>query len=233
MNNKFIDNIFIILTSTVNINTNLGHVCQVDINERVSVYLKSVKSWLHETNFNIILVENSGYNFDELDDEKNIYKNRFEVITYNEKESEECFGLKNNKSKGASELFSINVAHNLSTLIREKKTKSKEPVFIIKVTGRYFIPELQNYFINNNLMEYECLTQNNTKRCEMLGCNINLFDKIFKYSVDDVNYLNSVDFIEEIYENRILIYANKILKCKVFDIETTQRGGSAYPYTDI
>ena len=54
-------NITIILTSTVYINTKKSHLYQTDPNERIQTYIKSVLQWINNTNFNIVLVENSGY----------------------------------------------------------------------------------------------------------------------------------------------------------------------------
>ena len=58
----------IILTSTVNVNIKKSWLFQINKNDRLDTYLKSVKQWLENTKFNIILVENSGYNFNELDE---------------------------------------------------------------------------------------------------------------------------------------------------------------------
>jgi hypothetical protein len=71
----------IILTSTVNVNPSKDWIFQRDSSLRIQTYLKSILQWLTKTNFNIVLVENSGYSFDELNHEKQFYKHRFEVIT--------------------------------------------------------------------------------------------------------------------------------------------------------
>ena len=59
------DNILIILTSTVNINHYKHFLHQRDPVERLNCYLKSIKQWLEKTNLKICLVENSGYTFPE------------------------------------------------------------------------------------------------------------------------------------------------------------------------
>lgn len=225
-------NIVIILTSTVHINNKLHYLYQIDKDERLNTYIKSILKWLNETNFNIILVENSGYEFKELDCEKSKYNNRFEIITYDEKEMNIDY-LKHNKSKGNSELFAINYAYNNSTLIK-KFTSSEMPLlFIIKITARFFIPELEEYFKTIKFAEYDCLIQNQNKRCEMIGCNVNQIENIFNCDLSDVKYLNSTDFIETIYYNRILLYGNKVFRCKSLPIEPTQRGGVKEIYYDI
>ena len=131
----------IILTSTVNVNLKKIFLSQIDKNERLDTYIKSIKQWLANTNFNIVLVENSGYQFEELQEEKETYKNRFEIISFVEEELEEAQYLTNDNSKGTSEIFSINYAFNHSEII-------KNSIFIIKITARYYIPELQEYLSN-------------------------------------------------------------------------------------
>lgn len=217
-NNNVLNNITIILTSTVNINKKKISIHQKNKDERINTYLKSVLQWLNKTNFNIVLVENSGYNFNELNNEKEIYKDRFEVITFKENELDETKHIKDSKSKGTSEIFAINYAFNNSNIIKNNKTN-----FIIKITGRYFINELEDYLLSYNLNDYDCLTQNDRKRCEMVGSHINNFSNIFNMALLDEN--NKYDeHLENIWKYRTSQY-DKILVCKEFNIEPTQRGG--------
>ena len=53
------NNICIILTSTVNVTKHTAF--QIDKHERINTYLKSIMSWLKNTDLNIVVVENSGY----------------------------------------------------------------------------------------------------------------------------------------------------------------------------
>ena len=214
----------LILTSTVNVNLKKECVFQTDINSRIETYLKSVLQWLKNTKFNIVLVENSGYNFDELANEKEIYKNRFEVITFVESELEEAAFLKNNDSKGNSEVFSINYVYRNSKLIKSSN-------FIIKITARFYIDELEEYLSQFDLDKYDCLTQNNRDRCEMIGSHYKNFSYIFNiYLVDDAYRYDRC--IERIWKFRTLKYKN-VLVCKSFKIEKTQRGGVNCFYVDI
>lgn len=214
----------IILTSTVNVNLKKCALVQVDKNERIQTYLQAILKWLKESNLNIILVENSGYNFDELNKEKELYKDRFEVITFNENELEESKHLKNNDSKGASEIFAINYAFNNSRM-------AKQSTFIIKITARYFLVELENYLEKYDLNEFDCLSQSDMLRCEMIGSHINNFHDIFNISLVDKNG-NYNGHIENIWNERKSKY-KRILMCKLFKIELTKRGGSHWPFVDI
>jgi len=159
-----------------------------------------------------------------LQSEKKYYKNRFEIITYNESKLSECEYLKNNDSKGASEIFSINYAFDNSTI-------TKKSTFIIKITGRFFIPELENYLNNYDLNNYDCLTQNNRDRCEMVGSNIKNFNHIFNIKLIDLNG-NYNGHIENVWKYRTSTFKNNLV-CKIFEIEKTQRGGLNSFFTNI
>jgi len=221
---KIYDNTIIFLTSTVNVNKKKSFIYQIDKNERLDTYLKSVLQWLQKTNFKIVLIENSGYKFDELNNEKELYKDRFEVITFNEYDYSK--NLINNSSKGASEIFAINYAFKNSKLIKKYDIN-----FIIKITARYFIYELEDYLYSYDLNKYDCLTQNNRNRCEMVGSHINNFNDIFNPILLDEN--NNYDgHIENIWKYRTMKY-DKVLECKQFKIKPTQRGGLNKIYIDI
>ena len=125
----------IILTTTVTVQDKV-YLFQTDKQERVQVYVKKIKQWLYESNFKIIVVENTGYTFEELNEEKEKFKDRFEVISYVESELEAADFLKGNPYKGASEIFAIEYAYNTSRLCLDAD-------FIIKITGRFFIPDLE------------------------------------------------------------------------------------------
>ena len=214
-------NTTIILTSTVNVNRNKSHLYQTDPNERLNTYIKSVLQWINNTNFNIILIENSGYLFEELRMKQN---NRFEIITFKENELPEANYLINNEAKGASELFSINYAFRNSKIINNSQ-------FIIKITARFFIPELENYLKMYNLNMVDCLSQNNPDRCEMVGCHYNNFNNIFNMYLFNEN--NEYDYhVENIWKYRISKYSN-IIRCKEFKIEKTQRGGVNWCFETI
>jgi hypothetical protein len=215
----------IILTSTVNVNLKINCLFQIDKNERLNTYLKSILQWLEKTNFNIVLVDNSGYNYDELNEEKEKYKHRFEVISFIENQVEEAKYLEYNKSKGASEIFAIHYAFNNSTI-------AKQSNFIIKITARYYIPELEEYLTNYDLENYDCLTQSNRGRCEMVGSHLKHFSDIFNINLDYKNNRQDNDFIEGIWNERTSRY-EKILICKTFNIELTQRGGVPQSFNTI
>jgi hypothetical protein len=219
--------IVIILTMTVYIsNSNIALTTQVDANDRIKDYIKTVRLWLKHTLFKIVLIENSGYRFEELSDELKLHNQRFEIITYNENTLDDVTKstLLYAYNKGSSELFAINYAYKHSKFIQSCK-------FIIKITGGYFIQDLESYLIQYNLDSYDVLVQNNIKlypRCEMVGCHKKNFDHVFSMKFNNT----SCNMVEIIYRNRCLTYSN-ILECKRFTIEPTQRGGINMIYDDI
>ena len=226
----YINNVLIILTCTVNVNNHKCHIYQKNSNDRLECYLKSLKQWLELTNFNICVVENSGYAFLELDEYINKYNDRFEILTFNE------FNLTNglehiiyNPSKGASEMYSIIYAYS--------NTKFKNDVnFIIKITGRYFIPDFQNvlfqlsihYNTKNVNIHYNNdmiigLRQSNDMRCEIIGIHSLFFNIIFNLNLSDDNNI-FYSHVEYIYHNRFKLL-NNIISLPMFKIEPTQMGG--------
>jgi len=207
----------IILTSTVNIHDNIEWVFQREPNSRIQSYLSSILRWLNETDFYIILVENSGYEFNELMNEKLKFKDRFEVIVFDEAKLEEARYLKNTGSKGRHEIFAINYVFNNNQKIHLSN-------FIIKVTARFYIPEFQDFLKNYDLNNYDCLVQNDRNRCEVVGSHYTNFANIFHVYIND-------DHIENVWKERTSQF-NNILVCNVFQIDKTQRGGQEM-YTTI
>ena len=194
--------VVIVLTTTVFVQ-NKCYLFQIDPLERLNTYRKSINSWLDLTNFKIILVENSGYPFNEFKS-----NDRFEVISFNEETLLEASYLKGNNSKGASELFAINYAL--------EKTKF-DFNFIIKITGRYFIPEFENYILSLDLNNYDALIQNSGINCEIVGSHSNFKNMVF-------NKNTNINHVELQYKERI-DKLNKIVILKQLKISPTQIGG--------
>lgn len=203
----------LILTTTVSVQ-NKVYLFQTDANERAGVYVRKIRQWLSESDFKIVVVENTGYTFPELYEECEIYKDRFEIISFVESELPEAEFLSGNPYKGASEIFAINWAY--------KHTRFSAD-FIIKITGRFFIPNLETYLKSMELSEYDVLVQNRKNRCEMLGCRADHFDFVFNTNL--LNRHGNYDGnVEDVYEFRCEKYP-KIIHCPEFPIEGTQRGG--------
>jgi len=215
-------NTVIILTSTVFANMSKG-IFQKNKDDRLRTYLTVIKQWLEKTNFKIVLVENSGYTFDELNEEKEKYADRFEVFTYKEGELEGTEYLLNTASKGASEVFSISYAFHRSKFVTPSS-------FIIKITARYFIADLESYLSTVDLNAYDCLTQHQRTRCEMIGCHYKHFAEVF--NTDLVENGKYYGHIELLYQLRTSRYTN-VFVCKELNIPKTIRGGNGRAYYTI
>ena len=50
------DNLLIILTCTVNVNTNKAFLFQTNPDQRLECYLKSIKQWLNNSSFRICVL---------------------------------------------------------------------------------------------------------------------------------------------------------------------------------
>jgi hypothetical protein len=203
----------LILTTTVHVQ-NKVYLFQTDRNERIGVYVRKIRQWLENTKFPVVVVENTGYTFPELDAERELYKDRFEIITYNEPDLPEAAFLNGNPYKGASEIFAIHWAKTC--------TRLSSP-FIIKITGRFFIPGLEAYLETADLENTDVLVQNRTNRCEMVGCHKDIFDHIFGTHL--LNRAGNYDGnVEDVYQYRCEQYS-RVIHCPEFYIEPTQRGG--------
>ena len=206
-----INNCCIILTSTVSINPKKRFIYDTDGNSRLNTYLKSIKQWLDKTNFKIVLVENSGHQFTEIDDYIEKYKERFEIISFREEDIDsqtfDSIGAQAVRlpddylytSKGTSEMFAIYYAYQHSRLTKTAK-------FIIKVTCRYFV-----------------------------GSHVNNISDIFMPG----HFRNSDGkwhhHIESVYKDRILtrVPEERTIVCDVFQIEPTQQGGCNVQRTEL
>lgn len=228
------DNILIILTATVNVDYNKFYLFQTNPEERLFYYHKSIKQWLDNTNLKICVVENSGYTFPEFDEYKNNvkYRDRFEVISFKESELPiEKRLLIGNPSKGGSEICAINYAY--------ENSKFKNSIdFIIKVTCRYFIPDLEIFLQNSNISDRSKggisifdnsiilgLRQENPQSCQLIGSHVKAMNVIFDPKMHDKNLIYNLH-IESIYCNRLILFnQSNILICPKFNIEQTPMGG--------
>ena len=212
----------IILTTIVHVTRESSF--QVDKQDRINTYLKSIRLWLKNTNLNIIVIENSGYEFKELTEELNLYKNRFEVITFKEGQSNYSEFQMHLQSKGGLEINSIHYAYNKSNLL-------KNSLFIIKITGRFFINNFEKFINSVHLSKFDCLKQNYNYRCEIVGTSQKNFDIIFNKNLFINNGIYDYH-VENVYAYRFSLFKN-VLVCPIFNIEPTQMGGLNEKYNKL
>ena len=231
----------LILTTTVYIDKHVAKLRQKGSLERIDAYTKAIKLWLDNTNFYIVVVDNSDYSFqDELKDYFIKYKHRFEVVHFdillepnkpnNKLSTKYLKKLKwRKKSKGMLELYSINYAYENSNLIKDNNFE-----FFIKITGRYYTKEFESIMTNFNTKRYNSIRQKKDtfNRCELLGCNKKYFPVLFNLNIDEVE-LPHVMYVEFIYHYR---HKTKIPKDTVYMLKelklpwNTERGGCKHAY---
>jgi len=227
----YTSNVLIILTSTVTINENKTYLTQRNAEERASTYVRAIKQWLEQTSLKICVVENSGYQWPELDEYKETYNDRFEIMSFDEKEtSPDSFGA---ESKGHSEMLSIKTAFYNS--------KFKNDInFVIKITARYFIPEFQGFLEDNRISErvknigiideedaIVALRQNSEYSCEIVGIHKKFVDQMFDDNILDC-WGGYHRHVEDVYRSRKMLFdKTKVLVCPVFTIEPTPTGGDS------
>jgi len=219
------DPYIILLTCTVRTGSNIQYVDQKNHEERLKTYLHSIQQWIDRTTFKIVVVENSGYSFPEL----RRLPNRFEIISF--QDEIEFPALQSHRSKGLHELYAIDYAMKHSTLLRSDS-------FLIKITGRYFVPGLDSFLRENRhaVQTSGVLRQHHHGRCEMLGCSLSLVPRVFKPSLE---HGDPYDFIEHIYKKRMdaLLSSSTdnvdVLQCPEFPIEPTRRGGVRQVYHSL
>lgn len=230
----------ILLTSTVYINPKKRFIYDTEADSRLNTYLKSIKQWLDKTNFKIVLIENSGYKYPDLDDYVEKYKDRFEIMSFKEDDIDDgifdSVGAQAVRlpedylytSKGTSEMFAIYYGYLNSKLVQTSE-------FIVKVTCRYFVQDLESFLLKKNIDDYLVIRQNNSDNCEIVGAHTNHFPDIFM----PAHFRNSDGkwhhHIENVYKDRILtkIPQDKVLVCDVFQIEPTQQGGCNIKRTEL
>ena len=162
--------IVILLTTTVNTQNHISWLKQRNAKEREKMYINIINLWLSKTNFKIVVVENSGHNF-------NIKNERLELISFTYPKKDKNI-LDKMEAKGQHEMYSISYACKNSTFINNCN-------YVIKITGRYFIPSLEN-ILNKNLNDKinfirQSTIWRNMNRCEIVGCSKNNIDKLFYF----------------------------------------------------
>lgn len=181
-------NIVILLTTTINTQNHISWLKQKNSEERKQMYEGIIKLWLKNTNFKIVVVENSGSNF-------NLEKNKnLEIISFTYPEKDKLI-LDKLEAKGQHEMYSIQYACNNSKFIKDSD-------YIIKLTGRYFIPAFEK-IITKLILNQDCIRQSQKwrkmNRCEIVGCQKNIIDKIFFFPLKN-------DMMEQEMMNRMKNY---------------------------
>jgi hypothetical protein len=191
----------ILLTTTVYINTDYKNEYNSP-ESRLNIYIDSINEWLQKTNLIIYVVESSNYNFPE-------YSNNPRVKVYSFKSSNNinC----NDCSATPYEAESILKAFNYFKLYNYDN--------IIKITGKYFIPNMET-LIENIPDNSEIFLQNSynndlkQQNSEIFGCKtkylVNIMNMIIDNAKKNINFESTLNII--IDSNKYNIYRFPTIK---------------------
>ena len=204
--------IVLLMTTTVNIFDNVSWLSQKNKQERLKMYGKNIMKWLNKSKLKIVVIENSDYKFNDLIKHTN---NRFEIISfkYTKKQKEI---MDKYEAKGQHEIYALQYACNNSKLI-------KECDYVIKITGRYFVPILEsvlNKELNKN-PKIDFIRQSslwrNMNRCEIVGCSKNNINKLFYFPLKN-------DMMEQEIMDR-MVKSKNILNLPVMKLDEKTKQG--------
>ena len=131
----------ILLTSSIDPN-GCSFLTRGSIEDRKNDYLLAVEKWLTGTSFDIVYVDNSGYDLGFIIDRFSENSSRIEFLSYDGNGYDRALG------KGYGELEIINYA-----LTNSSKISSCD--HLIKSTGRYFFPKMESFLDGVRLEDYD------------------------------------------------------------------------------
>ena len=116
--------------------------------ERKKIYINSINKWLNNTSFDIFVVESSDYNFDEIKNDR-LYVHTFKF---------------NEKLSSSSQYESRSILNILNNI--KNNNKYNESTHILKVTGRYYLDNIEEVLNNleNNKDLYLQIHRNNDNK---------------------------------------------------------------------
>ena len=198
----------ILLTTTVYINTT-DYMNEYNSPEsRLKLYLDNINEWLENTNLIIYVVESSNYNFPE-------YKNnpRVKIFTFKSDNNINC----KHCSATPYEAESI-----LKAFYHFKLNKYDK---IIKVTGKYFIPDIEN-LIKNIPNDADIFFQNSNENAlkkqnsEIFGCKTKYLPTIMNLIIENSKFnmnfestlfsLSQKNFSYKIYIFPVIVLNNPV-----------------------
>jgi hypothetical protein len=198
----------VLLTTTVYINTT-DYMNEYNSSEsRLKLYLNCINEWLKNTNLIIYIVESSNYSFPE-------YKNnpRVKIFTFKSDNNIKCKDC----SATPYEAESILKAFNYFKLDAYDK--------IIKVTGKYFIPNIEN-LIKNIPNDADIFFQNSNENAlkkqnsEIFGCKTKylpiIMNLIIVNSKSNLNFESTLfllpqnNFFYKVYTFPVIVLNNPV-----------------------
>lgn len=179
----------ILLTSTVHINTDDYKNIYNTPEARLKIYTDAINDWLQNTNMTIYIVESSNYNFPEYSGNP-----RVKVFSFKTENNINC----KHCSATPYEAESILRAFNYFKLDKYDK--------IIKITGKYYIPGIEELIRNipeNSELIFQYTHKDNLQNSEIFGCKTKLLptimNKIIENSQNNINFEKTLHMISKDY----------------------------------
>ena len=209
----------ILLTTAVHVNSDIHNINQKknNIDYRKKQYIDVINSYIKKSSHPLYVVDSSGYSFPEFKNNDNVY-----IYSYN-------LNIAHNGyiNKTPMEAISIIKAYDNFKLNRYDN--------IVKITGKYYIPNIDKYLnkMNNNALFYLQYTHTKDKHnmhayqaTEIFGFKSYLISLFYKLSLlyDDEttleyktrNYNITKDYYKLVIEPYIVIVLNKIPPNKLY-----------------
>lgn len=181
---------------------------QTDPQERIRTYETSISRWTQQQAFPIVVVDNSNHKFA-------MQHPILEVIAFDENVDPLSVHVRGKTDKGIHEVNSIRYALQHSNTLKRAQ-------YIIKITGRFFVPKLPQAL--QNIEMYDVVRQNNVNTCQIVGCKYTECDYIFE---PNIVHKNEKRPAETHYKWKIDGYPpDKVLRLPKLDIPPTREGGS-------
>jgi hypothetical protein len=213
--------VVVLLTCTAQPQGNIRHLAQTKSSDRIAAYDTSLTQWLTQTDFPVVIVDNSGYAYPNVKELVN--PDVHEILAYEEKDAPHAAGLQSCEHKGIHELYAVQYAIKNSAIIRRAS-------FVIKVTGRFFVPGLGRVCRERGVGDdaaIMALRQKNKGLCQIVGCRWDAVPHVFASRVFD-------DYVETDYRDRMNVFPSKnILTLPKLRIPRTREGGSGKYLTSL
>ena len=158
----------VILTTCVN---HINAKNENNVEKRKELYIKQIKKWLYQTDYFIVVVESSGYNFPDLVDNS---MNKLAIFSFQQ-------DTNNVSSSSVLEKKSLEFAMNRLYNMPEYQDCN----YILKVTGKYYLngieKELEKYNGKNIDVFLQTLGDEKTRNSEYFGMKKQLFLDLHAY----------------------------------------------------
>jgi len=205
--------IVFVLTCTATPQNNINVLYQRKASDRISTYTAALTAWL-DAGVAIVIVDNSGFAYSHLTTK--VKPGMHEILAFHESETEYAKVLVGEGNKGVHEFYAIRHAYNKSELLQRAN-------YIVKVTGRFFVPEMRTATAPLCLTgcPFLAVRQNNKNRCQIVGCRWDAFGFVF-----GVNSHIKNPHVEDLYRDRILSFStSEVFVLPKLRIPKTQEGG--------